>query len=129
MSANYAKSDIATVGSESHSVMGDEIDAPMSGVVSSMGPPLGRLGDKGEAMSDTGRDSDAASDVDSVSAQPDATPQRLESGRTSPGGTFYKGRGVRKYQGRYMKLPMKRFDSSAPIDPSSNHGPLGSSWR
>lgn len=31
------------------------------------------------------------------------------NGRTSPGGTIYKGRGVRRYQGRYMHLPLKRF--------------------
>lgn len=31
------------------------------------------------------------------------------NGRTSPGGTVYKGRGVRRYQGRYMHLPLKRF--------------------
>lgn len=44
------------------------------------------------------------------------------NGRTSPGGTVYKGRGVRRYQGRYMHLPLKRFhqngitlDTSTPI--------------
>jgi hypothetical protein len=31
------------------------------------------------------------------------------NGRMSPGGTIYKGRGVRRYQGRYMHLPLKRF--------------------
>jgi hypothetical protein len=31
------------------------------------------------------------------------------NGRTSPGGTIYKGKGVRRYQGRYMNLPLKRF--------------------
>lgn len=31
------------------------------------------------------------------------------NGRTSPGGTIYKGRGNRRYQGRYMHLPLKRF--------------------
>jgi len=31
------------------------------------------------------------------------------SGRVSPGGTVYKGRGIRRYQGRYMHLPLKRF--------------------
>jgi hypothetical protein len=31
------------------------------------------------------------------------------NGRVSPGGTIYKGKGVRRYQGRYMKLPLKRF--------------------
>lgn len=31
------------------------------------------------------------------------------NGRVSPGGTIYKGRGVRRYQGRYMNLPLKRF--------------------
>lgn len=30
-------------------------------------------------------------------------------GRRSPGGTIYKGRGTRRYQGRYMHLPLKRF--------------------
>jgi hypothetical protein len=42
------------------------------------------------------------------------------NGRVSPGGTIYKGRGVRKYQGRYMNLPLKRFyqstDSITQID-------------
>lgn len=32
-----------------------------------------------------------------------------ENGRRSPGGTIYKGRGTRRYQGRYMHLPLKRF--------------------
>mmetsp|Transcript_14711 Transcript_14711/g.31677 ORF Transcript_14711/g.31677 Transcript_14711/m.31677 type:complete len:782 (-) Transcript_14711:480-2825(-) len=31
------------------------------------------------------------------------------NGRVSPGGTIYRGKGVRRYQGRYMKLPLKRF--------------------
>ena len=31
------------------------------------------------------------------------------NGRRSPGGTIYKGRGVRRYKGRYMHLPLKRF--------------------
>ena len=30
-------------------------------------------------------------------------------GRTSPGGTIYIGKGVRRYRGRYMNLPLKRF--------------------
>lgn len=33
-------------------------------------------------------------------------------GRISPGGTVYKGRGVRRYQGRYMHLPLQRFHCS-----------------
>lgn len=33
----------------------------------------------------------------------------VENGRRSPGGTIYKGRGIRRYQGRYMHLPLKRF--------------------
>jgi hypothetical protein len=35
------------------------------------------------------------------------------SGRVSPGGTIYRGRGVRRYQGRYMHLPLKRFHQDA----------------
>jgi hypothetical protein len=31
------------------------------------------------------------------------------NGRVSPGGTVYRGRGVRRYQGRYMNLTLKRF--------------------
>ena len=31
------------------------------------------------------------------------------NGRTSPGGTIYRGRGVRRYKGRFMHLPLKRF--------------------
>ena len=31
------------------------------------------------------------------------------NGRTSPGGTIYKGKGVRRYQGRFMNLPLQRF--------------------
>jgi hypothetical protein len=30
-------------------------------------------------------------------------------GRRSPGGTLYKGRGIRRYQGRYMHLTLQRF--------------------
>jgi hypothetical protein len=32
-----------------------------------------------------------------------------ENGRLSPGGTIYRGSGIRRYQGRFMKLPLKRF--------------------
>lgn len=47
-------------------------------------------------------------------------------GRQSPGGTIYKGRGTRRYQGRYMHLPLKRFHhNSVHLDVSdeilSNH--------
>jgi len=38
------------------------------------------------------------------------------NGRTSPGGTIYKGKGVRRYQGRYMNLPLKRFNQGATTD-------------
>lgn len=31
------------------------------------------------------------------------------SGRVSPGGTIYRGRGVRRYKGRFYALPLKRF--------------------
>jgi hypothetical protein len=37
-------------------------------------------------------------------SQPDS-----QNGRTSPGGTIYRGRGVRRYKGRFMHLPLKRF--------------------
>lgn len=33
----------------------------------------------------------------------------IQNGRQSPGGTIYKGRGERRYKGRYMHLPLKRF--------------------
>lgn len=33
----------------------------------------------------------------------------VDHGRISPGGTVYKGRGVRRYQGRFMHLPLQRF--------------------
>ncbi|KAG7359564.1 hypothetical protein IV203_034662 [Nitzschia inconspicua] len=32
-----------------------------------------------------------------------------KNGRISPGGTIYRGRGVRRYKGRFMHLPLKRF--------------------
>ena len=32
-----------------------------------------------------------------------------QNGRTSPGGTIYRGRGVRRYKGRFYSLPLKRF--------------------
>lgn len=44
------------------------------------------------------------------------------NGRVSPGGTVYKGRGVRKYQGRYMHLPLKRFQQNGAVLPEPiNH--------
>ncbi len=44
------------------------------------------------------------------------------NGRVSPGGTVYKGRGVRKYQGRYMHLPLKRFKQNGAVLPEPvNH--------
>jgi hypothetical protein len=38
------------------------------------------------------------------------------NGRTSPGGTIYRGKGVRRYQGRYMNLPLQRFRQDADDD-------------
>ena len=40
---------------------------------------------------------------------PERENTNTNNGRMSPGGTVYKGRGVRRYQGRYMNLPLKRF--------------------
>eukprot|EP00814_Leptocylindrus_danicus_P019609 CAMPEP_0116031936 /NCGR_PEP_ID=MMETSP0321-20121206/17852_1 /TAXON_ID=163516 /ORGANISM="Leptocylindrus danicus var. danicus, Strain B650" /LENGTH=607 /DNA_ID=CAMNT_0003507239 /DNA_START=190 /DNA_END=2014 /DNA_ORIENTATION=- len=56
---------------------------------------------------------ESAERVDSPRPTPftDAVPQ-AGSGRISPGGTVYKGRGVRRYQGRYMNLPLKRFQQN-----------------
>lgn len=42
-------------------------------------------------------------------------------GRTSPGGTVYKGRGVRRYQGRYMHLPLKRFHQNGVTAALTHH--------
>lgn len=33
----------------------------------------------------------------------------VKNGRISPGGTIYRGRGVRRYKGRFYALPLKRF--------------------
>jgi hypothetical protein len=40
-------------------------------------------------------------------SQPDS-----KNGRISPGGTIYRGRGVRRYKGRFMHLPLKRFHNN-----------------
>jgi hypothetical protein len=60
-------------------------------------------GGEGDAINNT--------DVDSIQrphpllcSQPDNM-----NGRISPGGTIYRGRGVRRYKGRFMHLPLKRF--------------------
>eukprot|EP00549_Striatella_unipunctata_P025809 CAMPEP_0118719958 /NCGR_PEP_ID=MMETSP0800-20121206/29824_1 /TAXON_ID=210618 ORGANISM="Striatella unipunctata, Strain CCMP2910" /NCGR_SAMPLE_ID=MMETSP0800 /ASSEMBLY_ACC=CAM_ASM_000638 /LENGTH=234 /DNA_ID=CAMNT_0006627505 /DNA_START=208 /DNA_END=913 /DNA_ORIENTATION=- len=56
--------------------------------------------------------------------------QSSAHGRTSPGGTVYKGRGVRRYQGRYMHLPLIRFEQGGvstedvlPPSPPDHHPP------
>ena len=60
----------------------------------------------------------------------DKLSESYPNGRVSPGGTVYKGRGVRKYQGRYMHLPLKRFQQNGAVlpepvnldqDPLQNH--------
>ena len=57
-------------------------------------------------------------DVEKLAKKEDSEPHPLlcdrlsikqTHGRTSPGGTIYKGKGVRRYRGRYMNLPLKRF--------------------
>lgn len=61
----------------------------------------------------------------------------LNSGRLSPGGTIYKGRGERRYKGRYMHLPLKRFhhqlhDSTSTIhsgEPNLKRRATGSQQR
>eukprot|EP00980_Cylindrotheca_fusiformis_P029078 scaffold22713_cov139-Cylindrotheca_fusiformis.AAC.15 len=52
----------------------------------------------------------------------DSDPQ---NGRTSPGGTIYRGRGVRRYQGRYMHLPLKRFHQNGVHLRSVNEQQMG----
>jgi hypothetical protein len=51
-------------------------------------------------------------------------------GRRSPGGTLYKGRGIRRYQGRYMHLTMQRFhhqnrDQHLTVEESEEEGEYG----
>jgi hypothetical protein len=47
------------------------------------------------------------------------------SGRRSPGGTIYKGRGERRYVGRYMHLPLKRFhNNGVHLESMQNGGDL-----
>ena len=57
---------------------------------------------------------DSAVESKHRAATEEATPSPFlmlssSSGRRSPGGTIYKGRGERRYTGRYMHLPLKRF--------------------
>ena len=47
---------------------------------------------------------------------------KTSNGRISPGGTVYKGRGVRRYQGRFMHLPMTRFHQNGINEQSSISG-------
>jgi hypothetical protein len=58
------------------------------------------------------------------------------NGRVSPGGTVYKGRGVRKYQSAYMHLPLKRFQENGATlpEPMCHDGhdskqPENSEWQ
>lgn len=80
--------------------------------------------------------------VDSTTAGTLAQVERhVNGGRQSPGGTIYKGRGTRRYQGRYMHLPLKRFhhegvhlETLDGDDPHSTHGrkrpyPQRNDWR
>ena len=55
---------------------------------------------------------DGAGDADTASLS-SARTALAGNGRQSPGGTVYRGRGVRRYQGQYMNLPLKRFQSKA----------------
>mmetsp|Transcript_17911 Transcript_17911/g.36917 ORF Transcript_17911/g.36917 Transcript_17911/m.36917 type:complete len:420 (-) Transcript_17911:237-1496(-) len=56
-----------------------------------------------------------ASALDTSATQEDGKPHPLlcdpnvKNGRISPGGTIYRGRGVRRYKGRFYALPLKRF--------------------
>jgi hypothetical protein len=51
----------------------------------------------------------------------------VENGRRSPGGTIYKGRGTRRYQGRYMHLPLKRFHQNGVHLDEDEHQPPSTS--
>lgn len=52
------------------------------------------------------------------------------SGRVSPGGTIYRGRGVRRYQGRYMHLPLKRFHQDAmAMNRSDDQAPMNHEYE
>lgn len=77
-------------------------------------------GDNTAARLKDGDDDDKAQPNDNSDplreARAEANPLRNDdsssvpsNGRVSPGGTVYRGRGVRRYQGRYMNLPLKRF--------------------
>ena len=52
-----------------------------------------------------------------------------QNGRTSPGGTIYRGRGVRRYQGRYMNLPLKRFHQDGVHLPSVDEHTMNESYN
>ena len=47
-------------------------------------------------------------------------------GRISPGGTIYRGRGLRRYQGRFYALPLKRFHQGG-VHLHSDNEPEGNS--
>jgi hypothetical protein len=61
-------------------------------------------------------------ETESDSVVPTLSSAPVENGRRSPGGTIYKGRGIRRYQGRYMHLPLKRFhQNGVHLDEHDDH--------
>ena len=67
------------------------------------------------ACADEDGDEEKKCEVERLQPIFDSAPQ-TGSGRRSPGGTVYKGRGVRRYQGRYMNLPLKRFQQNSRVE-------------
>ena len=76
---------------------------------------------------ETGDSKPAASAMEEDSTSPPSPHPLLcdashpSNGRISPGGTIYIGQGVRRYQGRYMHLPLKRFHHNG-VHPQSVQG-------
>mmetsp|Transcript_24650 Transcript_24650/g.36505 ORF Transcript_24650/g.36505 Transcript_24650/m.36505 type:complete len:581 (-) Transcript_24650:127-1869(-) len=74
----------------------------------------GAEGEAGNAVSQEYREKGEMNETHPLLKNDSSTGYR--NGRTSPGGTIYKGKGVRRYQGRYMNLPLKRFNQDASTD-------------
>ena len=124
--------------SDAHSVLSQE-DAPMTGVAAAATMPRASASEDAKmaavdtkipavafkASETTAMDTrtlgggTADDDYDEVSPSDKPHPllcaqsDSLNGGRTSPGGTIYRGRGVRRYQGRFMHLPLQRFHQNA----------------
>lgn len=102
---SFGSLDVETHSLETRSVHSQD-DAPLMNAADGASEALNN---NSEAAASSPQQQQHEEELEELDTNPLLCSDTADGGRRSPGGTIYKGRGPRRYQGRHMHLPLKRF--------------------